>query len=82
MGNGSGDGGSSRADAKRATNGVAEEAVTADAARSQYDTAGLAMRVFSGKQMAFCYAELTCASNESYSVTQVGKGKWVLIKSS
>jgi len=82
-----GDGGS-RADAKRATNGTSapgsapEEAVTMDAARLPHDTPGLAMKMFSGKQMAFCFAELTCAWNESYSVTQVGKGKWVLIKSS
>lgn len=78
----------SRADAKRATNGASasgsapEEAVTVDAARLPHDTPGLAMKMFSGKQMAFCFAELTCAWNESYSVTQVGKGKWVLIKSS
>ena len=79
----------SRADAKRQTlpslfpaDTTPEEAVATDAARLPHDTPGLAMKVFSGKQMAFCFAELTCASNESFSVTQVGKGKWVLIKSS
>ena len=81
-----GDGG--RADAKRAANGASasgsapEEAVTMDAARLPHDTPGLAMKMFSGKQVAFCFAELTCACNESYSVIRVGDGKWVLIKSS
>ena len=74
----------SRADAKRQTlpslfpaEITPEEAVAMDAAAA---SPGLAMKVFNGKRVAFAFAELTCAWNESYSVTQVGKGKWVLIK--
>jgi len=78
--NGGEGGGSSRADAKRSANGAAEEAFAMDAARLPHDTPGLAMKVLNGKKVAFSFAELTCAWNETYSVTQVGKGKWVLIK--
>ncbi len=76
-----GAGNSSRADAKRQSNSPFEGCPTPEEALAM-DAPGLAMKVFSGKQMAFCFAELTCAHNESFSVTQVGKGKWVLIKSS